>query len=239
MGDIARVIKLVQSILRLPFYESLPGAALEQILAHVYGGRTTGTYDFVDVVNDETRIGWQVKSTRHSTPVTWKRAKLPDKESLINESRVPSGAQVLGDAIIRFCNHAAKDSVEKYQLKSLKYARLIDYMDGRLTYFERKLPISGNVFNPRDFTWSWSPQRTASKEQLSAFHGFHVNSGRAWFAWHGRGENQLHFKGERHWWPTEKSSNRRDFSRSGDRLSVTDLADLIATHAPPLKKAPS
>ena len=239
MADTARITKLVQSTLRLPYFDSLPGAALEEILAHVYGGRRTGTYDFADVVNEDTRTGWQVKSTRHSTPVTWKRAKLPDKESLINESHTPSGAQMLGDAIIRFCNHAAKESIEKYELYSLKYARLIDYMDGRLTYFERTLPISGNVFNPRDFTWSWSRQRTAKKEQLSAFHGIHVNLGRAWFAWHGRGENQLHFKGERHWWPAETSSNRRDFSRVGDTLSVSDLADLIVTHAPQLKKARS
>ena len=231
MGAIYSVTKLVNSTLRLPFYESLPGEVLEQILAHVYGGRRTGTYDFVDVVNDQTRTGWQVKSTRHSTPVTWKRAKLPDKETLIDRSSTPEGAQELGDTIIDFCNHTARESVEKYRLETLTYARLIDYMDGTLTYFERDLPISGNVFNPRDFTWSWSQQRTARKEQLSAFHGVHIDSREAWFAWHGRGENQLHFKGEKHWWPTEKSPYRCDFSRLGEKILLTDLADIIDAHA--------
>ena len=240
MADIARVVTLIQTILRLPFYESLPGAAFEEILAHVYGGRRTGTYDFVDVVNDETHAGWQVKSTRHLTPVTWKRAKLPNKNSLIEASRkTPAGAQVLGDAIIDFCNHAAKESIKKYQLKSLKYARLIDYMDGRLTYFERILPISGELFEPRDFTWSWSQSRTARKEQLPAFHGVHVNFDRPWFAWHGLGENQLHFKGERAWWPAEESPNRHDFTRSGVRLQLADLAELITAQAPRIKKEPS
>ena len=231
MARIPHVVKLVQTTLRLPFYESLPGAALEEILAHVYGGRRTGTYDFVDVVNAETHTGWQVKSTRRSTPVTWKRAKLPDKDLLIKASHETStGAQALGNAIIDFCNRAARESIAKYKLRSLKYARLVDYMDGRLTYFEIVLPISGTLFDTRDFTWSWSKARHAKKEQLPAFHGVHSNSGKPWFAWHGRGENQLHFKGETAWWPSGDSPDRRDFARLGDRLRLDDLANLIAAH---------
>ena len=234
MAEFAQIVRLVQTILRLPFYKSLPGALLEQILAHVYSGRTTGTYDFVDVVNHETHTGWQVKSTRHSTPVTWKRAKLPDKNPLIAASRrTPQGAQRLGDAIIDFCNRAAKDSIEKYKLKSLKYARLIDYENGRLTYFERTLPLTGEIFNSREFAWSWSKSKiTRKKEQLSAFHGVHAKSDVAWFAWHGLGENQLHFKGEDAWWPVKGSPMRRDFERLGDRLKLPDLEKLIAGWQP-------
>ena len=241
MVKVARVAEQVKTILRLPFCESLPGAALEDILAHVYGGRRLGTYDFVDVVNDRTRTGWQVKSTRHSTPVTWKRAKLPNKTSLIEASYItPEDAQALGDAIITFCNHAVKESIEKYQLKSLKYARLIDHKNGRLTYFERTLPISGEVFESQEFTWSWSQSKTTKKkEQLPAFHGVHINSGLAWFAWHGLGENQLHFKGERAWWPAKGSPNRLDFERSGDRLKLTDLEKLITGPRPGIKRESS
>ena len=237
MANGARVVELVQTVLRLPFYDSLPGAALENILAHVCGGRTTRTYDFVDVVNNQTRAGWQVKSTRRKTPVTWKRAKLPNKDVLIDASRkTAAGRQALGDAIIDFCNHAAKKSIEKYRLQSLKYARLIDYMDGRLTYFERTLPINGELFEAGDFSWSWSKARTAKKEQLSAFHGMHVESGQAWFAWHGLGENQLHFKGERAWWPAEGSPERHDFVRSGGRLTLAELAELIAARTPVVRE---
>lgn len=233
MADFAQIITLIQTTLRLPFWKSLPGSVLEEILAHVYGGRRTGTYDFVDVVNDVTRTGWQVKSTRHATPVTWKRVKLPNKGSLIERSHATSeGTQTLGNAIVDSCNSAAKESIEKYKLKSIKYARLVDHMNGRLTYFERVLPISGQLFEPRHFRWCWSKAKTAKKEQLPAFHGVHVDSDDTWFAWHGRGENQLHFKGEKLWWPAERGHNRRDFVRSGDNLTMTELADMITDHAP-------
>ena len=38
-------------------------------------GEVLGTYDFVDVIKRGSKCGWQVKSTKESTPVTWKRAK--------------------------------------------------------------------------------------------------------------------------------------------------------------------
>ena len=223
---------MVQAMLRLPFFQSLSGSVLEEILAHVYKGQRTGTYDFADVVSDDTHTGWQVKSTRASTPVTWKRAKLPNKQALIKASRKSaSDAQVLGDAIIDFCNHAATESVSKYGLKKLRYARLVDYMDGRLMYFERELPISGLLFNPKDFTWSWSiAKKKPKKEQLSAFHGVHTASGRSWFAWHGLGENQLHFKGESAWWPDDGTETSRNFERTKEVLKLGDVAKIIASY---------
>lgn len=229
-----KIESLIQAMLRVPFFKSLPGAILEEILAHVYGGSRTGTYDFADVVAKDSRVGWQVKSTRIDTPVTWKRVKLPDKMSLITASqKSSSGVKDLGDAIIAYCNRAARESVEKYKLTTLRYARLVDYMDGRLMYFERDLSIDGLLFNPADFMWVWSETKKATrKEQLSAFHGIHKATGQAWFAWHGLGENQLHFKGERHWWPSSRSETRRDFHRSGEILELDEFAAVIDSIGP-------
>ena len=231
MTQLERVPPLVQAMLRLPVFASLPGSVLEEILAHVYSGRRTGTYDFADVVNQSIGTGWQVKSTRIKTPVTWKRAKLPDKGPLIEGSKKDStGAQRLGDAIIALCNAAAQHSVKEYGLKRLVYARLIDYMDGRLIYFERELLIDQPLFNAADFTWFWSKtKKVTKKEQLQAFHGVHKPTERAWFAWLGLGENQLHFKGESAWWPPAGDPTRIDFRRSGSPLTLLELASLIAS----------
>jgi hypothetical protein len=230
-----RTVSLVQSLLRLPFFQSLPGSALEEILAHVTGGERMGTYDFVDVVAKREKIGYQVKSIRATTPVTWKRAKLPDKNTFIEAShRDAKGAQALGDAIIAFCNDHAIQSIKKYGLQRLVYARLVDYMDDTLTYFEKDLPINKPLFNPRDFTWSWSKAKEATtKEQLSAFHGVDKATGRSWFAWHGLGENQLHFKGESAWWPPAGSPDRVDFRRAeGGALALVDIAEAILACVP-------
>ena len=80
------------------------------VLAHVRGGRVLNTYDFVDVIRTEDGCGWQVKSTKATTPVTWKRAKIPDAVSLIEQSnRSAGGLQALGDAIMEFCNRHAQE----------------------------------------------------------------------------------------------------------------------------------
>ena len=232
----ALVPPLIQAMLRLPLFDSLPGSVLEEIVAHVYSGQRTGTYEFADVVNHDSGVGWQVKSTRFNTPVTWKRAKLPNKSSLIEDSlRDEVGTQRLGDAIIEFCNKASEESVRDYSLNRLIYARLIDKMDGHLIYFEKELPVEGQLFDPHEFTWSWSkPREISRKEQLQAFHGVHRPSGRAWFAWHGLGENQLHFKGESAWWPPVGDPSRFDFSRSGEPLTLAELTDLltVTSHVP-------
>lgn len=223
------VVRLVNAMLRLPFCDPFPGRVLEEVIAHIHDGERLGSYDFVDVLSQKAATGWQVKSTRASTPVTWKRAKIPDKAVLIaNSHSTMSGAQALGTAIINFCNHHAAESVRKFGLKKLVYARLIDHGNGGLTYFERKLPLDGILFRPEDFVWSWSKQRKATKEQLSALHGIHRESDRPWFAWHGLSENQLHFKGERAWWPKAGAPTRIDFKRPTHPLTMIELAELLA-----------
>ena len=42
--------------------KSVPGSVLETILAEVRGGDALPTYDFVDVINRDSKVGWQVKS---------------------------------------------------------------------------------------------------------------------------------------------------------------------------------
>lgn len=200
---------------RLPFsQDSIPGALMESALAHVRGGRVLKTYDFVDVISDDIRHGWQVKSTKEKTPVTWKRAKIPNAVELIEASKQSdAGLQILGDAIIEFCNEHVRASVEKHNLDKIGYARLIVHENGQVTYFERLLYSKEypHIFNPKDFTWQWStPKKTCTKEQLSALHGSNVKTGRKWWAWHGLGENQLHFSGETVWWPT--AGNLHTFS---------------------------
>ena len=147
-----------------------------------------------------------MKSTLATTPVTWKRAKLPGAPELIEASRLDgSGLQRLGDAIIGFCNLHARESIDRYDLDAIGYARLIvDRRSNAATYSERMLCSRENpaVFRPEQFYWRWSePKRTVKKEQLQALHGFHGETGRKWFAWHGLGENQLHFTGEPFWLP--------------------------------------
>jgi hypothetical protein len=197
--------------LRLPFAEhTVPGAIMESLLAHVRGGKVLGTYDFVDVVLKAEKLGWQVKSTKSDTPVTWKRAKIPNQQKLISDSKTSTaGRQALGNAIVGFCNAHAKASLEQYGLDAIGYARLIANKDGTITFFEkllctRKQPL---VFRPVEFVWEWSEGKAGGKkEMLPAFHGRHVTTGKKWFAWHGLGENQLHLTGEVAWWPGKNST---------------------------------
>jgi len=213
-------LSLIKTILtryiRLPFTVStIPGAIMEAVFAHVRGGRVLNTYDFVDVVKTTDRLGWQVKSTKEGTPVTWKRAKIPNAEELIARSRrSAAGRQRLGNAIIDFCNQHALESLRTYELNQIGFARLIIHDDGSVTYFERLLCTRENpqVFDPQDFKWRWStPKKTVKKEQLSALHGIHRRTGKKWWAWHGLGENQLHFSGEHNWWPKKNNGHALTF----------------------------
>lgn len=229
--QIATIEQLVRAFLRLPFFEGVPGKVMEKIHAHVHSATVLGTYDFIDIVDPIRRIGWQVKSTQKSTPVTWKRAKIPAKEELIDLSRQSKdGRQRLGNAIIDYCNDHAIESIRKYNLQNLVYARLIDRGNGLYTYFERPLPISGILFVPDDFEWNWSvPKENTKKEQLPAFHGIHAPTGKPFFAWHGLGENQLHFKGEYTWWPDENYLYQINFRSPSTPLSLTELLEILAT----------
>lgn len=225
------ISEILTGYLKLPFSgDSIPGALMESVISEVCGGEVLNTYDFVDILNEKKKVGWQVKSTKASTPVTWKRAKIPNSVQLIEASRKDAnGLQKLGDAIIKFCNDHASESMNKYELEEIGYSRLIVHKDGKLTYFEKIICTknSPKIFNESDFEWKWSiPKKTKKKEQLPALHGTHKLRNKKWFAWHGLGENQLHFSGEKAWWPTG-NKNKVDFNFPDQRLSQAQLMKLL------------
>lgn len=232
--QLANMRDILSNFVRMPFSQgNIPGSLVESVFAHVRGGSVLNTYDFVDVVHTASRCGWQVKSTKETTPVTWKRAKIENSAELIRKSyQSADDLQALGDTIINFCNEHARASMKKYDLNEIGYARLIIHKDRRVTYFERLLCSKDEplVFNPRDFVWEWSEQkRTRTKEQLPALHGTNIRTEEKWWAWHGRGENQLHFSGESVWWPPDDSPNMFSFElpREEDRLSFERLNELL------------
>jgi hypothetical protein len=225
--------KIVRRYLRLPLSEgNVPGAFLEGALAHVRGGERLNTYDFVDVINRKGKIGWQVKSTKSNTPLTWKRAKIADADRLVADSKKGGRhLQALGDAIIDFCNDHARASLELYDLTDIYYSRLVIFQDGKIRYVEKKLCDNRDheIFRPADYTWAWStPKKTVKKQQLPALHGTNINTGQKDWAWHGLGENQLHFSGEKKWW-TESGSVTRDFTAplDSEKLNLAQLASLL------------
>lgn len=234
-GELDHIRKILSTLIRMPFSsQSIPGAIMEAVLAHVRNGQVLKTYDFVDVIKPADRIGWQVKSTKAATPVTWKRAKIPNASKLISDSRKNNkGLQHLGNAIIEFCNEHARQSMKIYNLNKIGYSRLIINPRGNITYFERLLCTSQSpyIFEPGDFKWAWSkPKKTVKKEQLQALHGIHKASGKKWWAWHGLGENQLHFTGERFWWPDKGSNHTTSFKFPSDdeKLSFEDFLKLLS-----------
>lgn len=233
--QLALLSDILTKYARLPFSSTgIPGAVLEGTLAHVQGAEVLRTYDFVDVIKRQTRCGWQVKSTMAATPVTWKRAKIPDSLELIAASEASlEGTQALGNAIIKFCNDHAIESLRNYDLNEIGYSRLIVFPDGRARYFERLLCTkeTPNIFDPSEFEWRWSkPKKVVKKEQLPALHGIHRPTGRKWWAWHGRGENQLHFSGESSWWPTASDPHVTAFSfpLSAERIELEKFIELLA-----------
>ena len=214
---------------------NIPGQLMESILAHVREAIVLNTYDFVDVVDIKEGLGWQVKSTKAGTPVTWKRAKIPNALDLIEVSRESDGGlQLLGDSIIEFCNDHARASLDTYQLKEIGYSRLVMRKNGYATYFERPLCSQDrpDPFDPSEFTWSWStPKKSVKKEQLPALHGINRSTGKKWWAWHGLGENQLHFSGESAWWPREGDPHAFSFQLPADedKLSFNQFMDLFSS----------
>ncbi len=208
---------------------------MESILSHVRGGDVLNTYDFVDVIHRENNIGWQVKSTKESTPVTWKRAKLPNATELIAASKKSAtGRQALGNAIIEFCNAHARESISKYKLTHIGYSRLMVHKSGDATYFERLLCTSKSpdIFDPAEFRWQWSAQKkTKGKTQLQSLHGINRKTKARWWAWHGLGENQLHFTNESIWWPSENDQNKFTFKlpSNKEKVSFGKLADALSS----------
>jgi hypothetical protein len=233
-NELQRVRLVLSKYIRLPLsQDNIPGALMEAVLAHVRNATRLNTYDFIDVYQSERKVGWQVKSTQSKTPVTWKRAKIRNQEQLIDQSRnSQKGVQKLGDAIINFCNEHAQHSIDTYDLDEIGYCRLIIFPSGKVRYFEKILCTRENpiVFEPTDFSWAWSTQKnTVKKEQLSALHGIHKPSGKKWWAWHGLGENQLHFSGESCWWPAQGDPHAVDFSfpAADEKISLDRLLDLL------------
>ena len=228
--------RILAVYVRMPFVlPTIPGSLMESILAHVRGGTVLNTYDFVDVIRRDIGIGWQIKSTKAGTPVTWKRAKIPNASALIDVSMQSDlGLQALGDAIVEFCNEHASESMSTYELSKIGYSRLILHDAGRVTYFERLLCSHDDpdVFDPTDFAWQWStPKVTVKKEQLRALHGIHLATGKKWWAWHGLGENQLHFYGESTWWPSKDSPHTFSFQLPApeSRLSFSELTHVLSS----------
>lgn len=163
----------------------------------------------------------------------WKRAKIENSDQLIEQStKSAEDMQVLGDAIINFCNEHALASMEKYALNEIGYSRLIIHKDGRVTYFERLLCSKDKplLFEPQNFVWQWSePKKTRVKEQLPALRGTNIKTEEKWWAWHGRGENQLHFSGASLWWPDENSQHMFSFNLplDEDKLLFEQLNELL------------
>jgi hypothetical protein len=231
--ELILIKETLSKYLRLPFSgETIPGAVMEAVLSYIRKAKRLNTYDFVDVIDIESRCGWQVKSTKSQTPVTWKRAKIPNSLELIEESRSGvAGLQKLGDAIIAFCNAHAQESIDLYDLNEIGYSRLILFDDGRVCYFERLLCTrdNPNVFNKDDFIWRWSiPKKTVKKEQLQALHGINKHTQKKWWAWHGLGENQLHFSGENEWWPKSDAHTATfQFPGESEKISLERLFDIL------------
>ncbi len=233
-SQLDKIALILSRYIRLPVStDVIPGAFLEAVLAHVRDAERLKTYDYVDIVDRSRRVGWSIKSTLAGTPVTWKRAKIPNQLDLITGSRLsPAGAQQLGNALLEFCNAHARTSLATYGLQEIGYARLIVGKDGTVRYFERKLCDTNkpNIFNPDDFTWRWSvPKRTTKKEQLQSLHGIHKATQHKWWAWHGLGENQLHFSGEKAWWPPTGAPHMTAFRLPlpSEKISFDCLVEML------------
>lgn len=220
----------------LPFASSgIPGAIMEAVLAHVRGASVRQTYEFIDVLDSINRIAWQVKSTKFDTPLTWKRAKITDSSTLITQSENdPHKQQLLGDMIIDFCNGNIMESMENHNLDAIGYSRLIIHKDGLVEYFERLLCTSAMpyVFDKRQFVWEWGFEYPeGKKERLRSLQGRDITTGDKWWSWHGRGENQLHFNGERFWWPSNGGHGQSvRFRRPSftERMGFTDFNGLFS-----------
>jgi hypothetical protein len=228
-SQLDNIAKIVSQYLRLPMSETtVPGTFFENVLAYALGGEKLDTYDFVDVINRTTKIGWQVKSTKEKTPLTWKRAKIPDADMLIQQSHISAtGLQDLGNSIINFCNHHAEESIRLYDLDELHYARLIIF-DNSIKYLEKKLcdKHNTNIFDATRYNWKWSQQKNfAKKEQLPALHGFDNITGNKIWAWHGLGENQLHFVSEKDWWD-DTNTVSIEFPFPTDKITMNTLLSI-------------
>ncbi|MDD5229587.1 MAG: hypothetical protein PHD53_12430 [Methylococcales bacterium] len=240
--QLEKIAHYLIAYMRIPYFQddTVPGKIMEKIFSLVHDAELLDTYDYVDVCI-KNKVGWQIKSTKSTTPVTWKRAKIANAIELIKQSEESeAGCQQLGNAIIEFCNSHAKESLAAYNLSEIGYSRLIMFPDNTVVYFERLIASKNNpdIFDKNDFVWHWSnPKNTVKKEQLSALHGVDVKTGKKAFAWHGRGENQLHFSSENDWWPEIEKPTKigqiefsKDFHAMAFKLSTEKVSwdDLVS-----------
>lgn len=241
--QLLEIIDYLTAYMRIPYFQddTVPGKVMEKIVSLVHSSNQLSNYDYVDVCTPNS-LGWQVKSTKDTTPLTWKRAKIANATQLIKDSqKSKAGLQDLGNAIIDFCNEHAHHSINKYNLNEIGYSRLIMFEDLSAIYFERLIATrkKPDIFEKSAYTWSWSTQKnTVAKEQLPALHGTD-QTGKKIFAWHGLGENQLHFSGEKNWWPKVKKATKKgevNFSADGhavsfvlpeSKVSWSDLVDFL------------
>ena len=224
--ELEKIAHYLTAYMRIPYFQddTIPGKIMEKIIAMVHGAEQLATYDYVDVVKTG-KVGWQVKSTKSSTPLTWKRAKIANRTSLISDSeKSTDNCKKLGDEIVDFCNSHAKHSLDKYQLDEIGLARLIMFKDNTAIYYEKQLctKTKPEIFLKEDYVWKWSKEKQAGKkEQLTALHGTNVKTNKKAFAWHGRGENQLHFSGEGSWRPDiEKPTKVGEINFSNDGHAI-------------------
>lgn len=166
--EIKLIEKVILGYLRLPFSpNSIPGSIMEHVLGHVRNADVLNTYDFVDVVDRNKNIGWQVKSRKSSTPVTWKRAKITNRESLILDSESSDeGLDKLGAAVMGVCNDHLTESISKYNLTKIGYIDLILHSN-KIEYIECEMPQENlrELFKPSDFKWKWSIERKKGKKR--------------------------------------------------------------------------
>ncbi len=228
VATLKRIAELITRYHQLPFSpaNSIPGSVMEATLGIARGpeAEVLRTYDFVDVIDRKNHFGWQVKSTKLATPVTWKRAKIENAGQKRTDARKsPAAAQEVGNEIIAFCNKHARESLDRYDLNEIGYARLVVNPNNTATYFERPLVTMASLvlFHPENFTWEWSEARTnANKDQQPSLAAYDQKRVR-WFSWYS--ENQLHFNNEKAWWPALGDPNRIDFNLPTTKIKLEEL----------------
>jgi len=85
--QLIKIAHYLTAYMQIPYFQddTIPGKVMEKIISLVRDGEQLTTYDYVDVCI-RGKVGWQVKSTKSSTPLTWKRAKIAHSAALIKES---------------------------------------------------------------------------------------------------------------------------------------------------------
>lgn len=202
-----KIVGFLTTYTRIPFIEenAIPGNIMENAVSIARNGTQLPCYGFIDVINDN--IGWQVKSSRKKSPLTWGQVKAP---SNLLQSK---DAIALGNHLINSINESSIAAMEKFNLETIGYARLIVYPNNHAVYFEKELSNRTNpiIFNPKTYLWSWSNcTRKSNKETKPSLVGINTITGMREFSWHCLSGSQLHFDAEYQWWPKIKIPKSED-----------------------------